>query len=139
MNVEGFVNPRRSTSSDRPQPKASDWQSKAEKNLVHSNQYSVLSDNERESSCISMAHLIIQWNVRCFQANFEEITLLARRCKPAVAGLQETFLTHSKSPSFTGFSILTKTFAKRQSYSLTTRIYLEMFTSTLLCRRWLRR
>ena len=55
-----------------------------------------------------MEHSIIQWNVRGFQANFEELALLSRRYKPAVFGLQETFLTSSKTPSFSGFNILTK-------------------------------
>ena len=39
-----------------------------------------------------MEHSIIQWNVRGFQTNFEELALLSRRYKPAVFGLQETFL-----------------------------------------------
>ena len=56
----------------------------------------------------AMAHSIIQWNVRGFQANFEELALLSRRYKPAVFGLQETFLTSSKTPSLSGFNILTK-------------------------------
>ena len=47
-------------------------------------------------------HSIIQWNVRGFQGNFEELALLS-----AVFGLQETFLTSSKTPSFSGFNILT--------------------------------
>ena len=34
-----------------------------------------------------MAHYIIQWNVRCFQGDFEELTLLARRYRPAIFGL----------------------------------------------------
>ena len=55
-----------------------------------------------------MEHSIIQWNVRGFQANFEELALLSRKYKPAVFGLQETFLTSSKTPSFSGFNILTK-------------------------------
>ena len=55
-----------------------------------------------------MEYSIIQWNLRGFQANFEELALLLRRYKPAVFGLQETFLTSSKTPSFSGFSILTK-------------------------------
>ena len=49
MDVERFVNSRRSASSGRPQPKVSDRQKKAEKNLVLSNQYSVLSEDEMES------------------------------------------------------------------------------------------
>ena len=56
----------------------------------------------------AMEYSIIQWNLRGFQANFEELALLSRRYKPAVVGLQETFLTSSKTPSFSGFSILTK-------------------------------
>ena len=55
-----------------------------------------------------MEYSIIQWNLRGFQANFEELALLTRRYKPAVFGLQETFLTSSKTPSFSGYSILTK-------------------------------
>ena len=43
-----------------------------------------------------------------FQANFEEFAVLLRRYKPAVFRLQETFLTSSKTPSFSGFNILTK-------------------------------
>ena len=34
--------------------------------------------------------------------------MLSRRYKPAVFGLQESFLTSSKTPSFSGFNILTK-------------------------------
>ena len=36
------------------------------------------------------------------------LALLTGRYRPAVVGLQQTFLTDSKSPSFTGFNILTK-------------------------------
>ena len=56
----------------------------------------------------AMEHSIIQWNMQGFQANFEELAVLLRRYKPAVFGLQETFLTSSKTPSFSGFNILTK-------------------------------
>ena len=56
----------------------------------------------------AMEYSVIQWNVRGFQANFEEVAVLSRRYKPAVFGLQETFLTSSKTPSFSGFNILTK-------------------------------
>ena len=56
VDVEGFSHPRRSTPSSRPQappnPKVPDRQSKAERNLVLSNQYSALSDDEMESSSI---------------------------------------------------------------------------------------
>ena len=34
--------------------------------------------------------------------------MLSKRYRPAVFGFQETFLTSSKSPSFSGFNILTK-------------------------------
>ena len=54
VDVEGFSYPRRSSPSSRPQvppkPKVPDRQSKAEKNLVLSSQYSALSDDEMESS-----------------------------------------------------------------------------------------
>ena len=56
VDVEGFSHPRRSTPSSRPQvppkPKVPDRQSKAERNLVLSNQYSALSDDELESSSV---------------------------------------------------------------------------------------
>ena len=54
VDVEGFSHPRCSTPSRRPQvpPKAKvpDRQSKAERKLVLSNQYSALSDDKMESS-----------------------------------------------------------------------------------------
>ena len=54
--VVGFSHPRRSTPSSRPQvppkPKVADRQSKTERNLVLSNQYSALSDDEMETSSI---------------------------------------------------------------------------------------
>ena len=56
----------------------------------------------------AVEHSIIQWNVRDFQANLEELALISRRYKPAVFGLQETFLTSYKTLSFSGFNILTK-------------------------------
>ena len=50
VDVEGFSHPRRSTPSSRPQvppkPVASDRLKKAEQNLVLSNQFSALSDDE---------------------------------------------------------------------------------------------
>ena len=56
VDVEGFSHLRRSTLSSRPQvppkPNVTDRQSKAERNLVLSNQYSALSDDEMESSSI---------------------------------------------------------------------------------------
>ena len=56
VDVEEFSHPRRSTPSSRPQvppkPKVPDRQSKAERNLVLSNQYSALSDDEMESSSV---------------------------------------------------------------------------------------
>ena len=57
VDVEGFSHPRRSTPSSRPQvppePVASDRPKKAEQNLVPSNQFSALSDDEMDSSPIS--------------------------------------------------------------------------------------
>ena len=54
VDVEGFSHPRRSTPSSRlqvpPKPKVPDRQSKAERKLVLSNQYSALSDDKMESS-----------------------------------------------------------------------------------------
>ena len=58
VDVEGFSHSRCSTPSSRPQvphkPKVPDMQSKAERNLVLSNQYSALSDDEMESSSVLM-------------------------------------------------------------------------------------
>ena len=55
-SVEGFSHPRRSTPSSRPQvppkPVASDRLKKAEQNLVLSNQFSALSNDEMDSSSI---------------------------------------------------------------------------------------
>ena len=55
-----------------------------------------------------MEHSIAQWNLRGFQANYEELVLLSKQYKPAVIALQETLLTNSKLPTFSGFNILTK-------------------------------
>jgi len=56
VDVEGFSHPRRSASSSRakvpPKPNVPDRQSKVERNLVLSNQYSALSDDEMESSSV---------------------------------------------------------------------------------------
>ena len=56
VDVEGFSHPRRFTPSSRPQvppkPKGTGKQSKAERNLVLSNQYSALSDDEMELSSV---------------------------------------------------------------------------------------
>ena len=56
VDVEGFSHPRRSAPSSRPQvppkPKIPGRQSKVERNLVLSNQYSALSDDEMESSLV---------------------------------------------------------------------------------------
>ena len=56
VDVEGFSHPRHSAPSSRPQvppePKVADRQSKAERNLVLSNQYSALSDDEMETPSI---------------------------------------------------------------------------------------
>ena len=118
VDVEGFSHRRRSTPFSMPQvppkPVASDRLKKAEQDLVISNQFSAcpMTRWTRDPSRLTeaMEHSIIQWNLRGFQANFEELTLLSRRYKPAVFGLQESFSTSSKTPSFSGFNILTKHF-----------------------------
>ena len=58
MDVDRFVNPRRSASFGRPKPKVSDRQKKAEKNLVLSNQYSILLEDEMESPSILSNRII---------------------------------------------------------------------------------
>ena len=55
-----------------------------------------------------MEHSIVQWNLRGFRANYEELVLLSKQYKPAVIALQETLLTNSKLPTFSGFNILNK-------------------------------
>ena len=56
VDVEGFSHHRCSTPSSRPQvppkPKVADRQSKAERKLILSNQYSALSDDKMETSSI---------------------------------------------------------------------------------------
>ena len=49
-----------------------------------------------------MEHSFVRWNLRGFQANFEELALHLRQYRPAVFGLQETFLTNFKLSSFSG-------------------------------------
>ena len=57
VDVEGFSHPRHSTPSSMPQvppkPVASDRLKKAEQDLVLSNQFSALSNDEMDSSSIS--------------------------------------------------------------------------------------
>ena len=57
MDVKGFSHPRHFSPSSRPQvppkPVASDRLKKAEQDLVLSNQFSALSDDEMDSSIIS--------------------------------------------------------------------------------------
>ena len=107
VDVEEFSHTRRSTPSSRPQvppkPVASDRLKKAEQNLP-----CLMTRWTRHPSRLTeaMEHSIIQWNVRGFQVKFEEFALLSRR--PDVSGFQETFLTSSKTTSFSGFNILTK-------------------------------
>ena len=91
VDVERSSHPRRFTPSSRPleppKPVASDRLKKAEQNLVLSNHFCAMSDDEMDSSWTrhpsrlteAMEHSIIQWNVRGFQANFEELVLLSRR------------------------------------------------------------
>ena len=65
VDVEGFSHPKHSTPSGRPQvppkPVALDRLKKAEQNLVLSNQFSALSDDEMDSSSIFLkVYCIIQ-------------------------------------------------------------------------------
>ena len=98
------MNPRRSASSGRPQPKVSDRQKKSGKNLVLSNQYSVLSEDEMESPS-----LLSNWNIGSFHYLVEREKFSNWLWGTNSYGIHETFSTDSKPPlSFTGFSILTK-------------------------------
>ena len=56
----------------------------------------------------AMEHSIVQWNLRGFRANYEELVLLSKQYKPAVIALQEPLLTNSELPTFSGFNILNK-------------------------------
>ena len=96
-----FLHPRRSAPSSRtqvpPKPVASDRPKKAEQNLVLSNQFSALSDDN---------------GVLHYPVELVRLPSQLRRARsafnPAVFGLQEKYLTNSKTPSFSGFNILTK-------------------------------
>ena len=48
--------------------------------------------------------VLLQWNIRGLQANFEELKLLANTYKPNVIALQETQLSEGKVIPFTGYS-----------------------------------
>ena len=74
----------------------------------------------------AMEHSFVRWNLRGFQANFEELALLLRQYRPALFGLQETFLTNFKLSSFSGGVAL-----------LINKSCLVMFIWTPLCRQWL--
>ena len=97
-----FSHPRRSAPSSRiqvpPKPVALDRPKKAEQNLVLSNQFYALSDwsNGAVHYPVELVRLPSQlWGARS-------------AFNPAVFGLQEKYLTNSKTPSFSGFNTLTK-------------------------------
>ena len=150
MDVKGFSHPRHFSPSSKPQvppkPVASDRLKKAEQVWFFRTSFlpCPMMRWTRQSSRLTeaMEHSIIQWNVRGFQANFEELTLLSRKYKPAVFGLQETFLTSSKTLSFSGFNILTKKSLNDRATGggalLINTSCLVRFIWTPLCRRWLR-
>ena len=55
-----------------------------------------------------MGDKILQWNVRGFQANREELLLLTRLYQPCVLALQETLQSDCSKMSLSGYSLLHK-------------------------------
>ena len=55
-----------------------------------------------------MGDKILQWNVRGFQANREELLLLTRLYQPCVLALQETLQSDCSKMSLSGYSVLHK-------------------------------
>ena len=49
---------------------------------------------------------ILQWNIRGFRANKEELLLLMNDLKPGVVALQETFIAADKSVHITGYNVV---------------------------------
>ena len=109
VDVERFVHLRRSAPSGGtqapPKPADLDRLKKAERNLVLSNPRRT---RHRSHLTEAMVRFIVQWNLRGFRANYEELVHLSKQYKPAVIALQETLLTNSKLPTFSGFNILNK-------------------------------
>ena len=147
VNVEGFITPRHSTPSVKPQfrpYRRKEWVTERRRRRIYLFQTSILSVRWRDGLTETMEHSNVQQNMRGFQANFEKRALLARRYRPALFGLQETLWTNSETPPFSGFSILTKTSLNDRATlgvarSLATRVYLVKSIWTPLWRRWLRR
>ena len=55
-----------------------------------------------------MGDKILQWNVRGFQANREELLLLTRFYKPCVLALQETLQSDCTKTSLSGYTVLNR-------------------------------
>ena len=55
-----------------------------------------------------MVDKILQWNVRGFQANREELLLLTRLYQPCVSALQETLQSDCSKMSLSGYCVLHK-------------------------------
>ena len=55
-----------------------------------------------------MGDKILQWNVRGFQANHEELLLLTRFYQPCVLALQETLQSDCSKMSLSGYTVLHK-------------------------------
>ena len=116
VDIKGFVHPRRSAPSGGTQapPKPADWDrlKKVERNLVLSNQYSVLSDDEmtprqsHQTEVMEHSFSTETWesskptsrSLLCFWDGIGRLYLDCRK----------RFLTNSKLPSFSGFNILTR-------------------------------
>ena len=55
-----------------------------------------------------MGDKILQWNVRGFQANREELLLLTRLYQPCVLAVQETLQSDCSKMSLSGYCVLHK-------------------------------
>ena len=113
VDVEGFVHPRRSAPAGGtqapPKPADSDrrsgiWSFRTSIQPCPMTRWI----RHRSHLTEAMEHTIVQKNLRGFRANYEELVLLSKQYKPAVIALQETLLTNSKLPTFSGFNILNK-------------------------------
>ena len=51
---------------------------------------------------------IVQWNIRGFRANFEELSLLCNKHQPSVVALQETLLKKESNVSFKSYHVFNK-------------------------------
>ena len=57
---------------------------------------------------LSMGDKILQWNVRGFQANREDLLFLTRFCQLSVLALQETLQSDCTKLSLSGYTVLHK-------------------------------